>query len=86
MNEPYVLSVVIPLYLAGALLFRYFSITKSKYPHAKTSTLRKNEKKKKKTNWYCKFFTVFSFIRHFRAITFDAAHTQKGNLILEMNI
>ena len=47
MNEPYVLSVVIPLYLAGALLFRYFSITKSKYPHAKTSTLRKNEKKKK---------------------------------------
>ena len=48
MNEPYVLSVVIPLYLAGALLFRYFSITKSKYPHAKTSTLKKKEKKKKK--------------------------------------
>ena len=83
MNEPYVLSVVIPLYLAGALLFRYFSITKSKYPHAKKRTLRKNGTKK---NWYCKFFTVFSFIRHFRAITFDAAHTQKGNLILEMNI
>ena len=79
MNEPYVLSVAIPLYLAGALLFRYFSITKSKNPHAKKSTLRKNKKKK----WYCKFF---SFIRNFRDITFNTAQTQKGNLILEMNI
>ena len=80
MNEPYVLSVVIPLYLAGALLFTYFSITKSKYPHAKIKVrLEKLEKK----NWYCKFF---SFIRNCSDIKFDAAQTQKGNLILEMNI
>ena len=48
MNEPYVLSVVIPLYLAGALLFRYFSITKSKYPHAKKKKKKKMKKWKKK--------------------------------------
>ena len=45
MNEPYVLSVVIPLYLAGALLFIQILFYHEMYSHAKKSTFENKVKK-----------------------------------------